>query len=394
MAKQAAEAFKLKIERLVTASMTKQPLDTETQQWLESLDSKMMDKLAKVDLISPALTTTLGDFLTGYTELRTDVKNATQTVYGHTIRNLKDFFGSDTRLGDITEADADEWCLYLKEEKLSPNTIRRRSGIAKQFFKHAVKKKLIPSNPFAELAASVQANKSREHFITQADAKKLLDSAPDADWRMIIALSRYGGLRCPSEVLLLKWSDINHETGRILVTSPKTEHHAGKDSRVIPLFPELVPYLEDCFQLNGEKSEYVITRYRDQKQNLRTTFQKIIKRAGLKQWPKLFQNMRASRETELCNDYPTHVVCEWLGNSVPVAMKHYLQITDEHYEKASQERCIPACSTPPSTPDQPRKHSEHKKSPDTAILANAGPYDCTREKKMGDEGLEPPTLSV
>lgn len=337
MPKKTAEAVKLKIERLVTASITKQPLDLETQQWLESLDSKMLDKLARVDLISPGVTATLGRFLSEYTELRTDVKEATQSVYCHVIRNLNDFFGSDTRLSDISEADADEWCLYLKEQGLASNTIRRRSGIAKQFFRHAVKKKLIRDNPFSELAAAVQSNRSREHFVTQADANKAIDAAPDADWRMIIALSRYGGLRCPSEVLKLKWSDINYETGRLLVTSPKTEHHIGKDSRLIPLFPELVQYLEDSQQLNGDKSEYVITRYRDPKQNLRTTFEKILKRASLKQWPKLFHNMRASRETELCNDYPTHVVCEWMGNSVPVAMKHYLQVTDEHYEKASQK---------------------------------------------------------
>ena len=335
MPKKTAEAVKLKIERLVIASITKQPVDKETQQWVESLGSKMLNRLVGFGLVSACSTATLETFLSEYTELRTDVKEATQTVYGHTIRNLKDFFGGDTRLMDITEADADEWRLYLIEEGLSENTIRRRCGIAKQFFRHALKKKLITENPFTELAASVQPNKTREHFITREDADKAINAAPDADWRMIIALSRYGGLRCPSEVLLLKWSDINHETGRVTITSPKTAHHAGKETRIIPLFPELAPYLNDCWELNGDKSEYVITRYRDAKQNLRTTFIKILKRAGLKQWPKLFQNMRASRETELCNEYPTHVVCEWLGNSVPVAMKHYLQITDEHYQKAS-----------------------------------------------------------
>jgi hypothetical protein len=30
------------------------------------------------------------------------------------------------------------------------------------------------------------------------------------------------------------------------------------------------------------------------------------------------------------------VACEWIGNTPTVAMKHYLQITDEDYEKALQ----------------------------------------------------------
>ena len=31
-----------------------------------------------------------------------------------------------------------------------------------------------------------------------------------------------------------------------------------------------------------------------------------------------------------------HVVCDWLGNTREVAAKHYLQVTDEHFRKATQ----------------------------------------------------------
>ena len=53
-------------------------------------------------------------------------------------------------------------------------------------------------------------------------------------------------------------------------------------------------------------------------------------------WPKLFHNLRATRQTELEENFPTHVVCKWLGNSAAVARKHYLQVTDEHFPKAAQ----------------------------------------------------------
>lgn len=49
--------------------------------------------------------------------------------------------------------------------------------------------------------------------------------------------------------------------------------------------------------------------------NLRTTFEKIVKRAGLQAWPRLFHNLRASRETELVEAYPVQVVTSWLGNT-------------------------------------------------------------------------------
>ena len=64
---------------------------------------------------------------------------------------------------------------------------------------------------------------------------------------------------------------------------------------------------------------------------------KIIKRAGLKPWPRLFHNLRATRQTELTRDFPIHVVCEWLGNSNPIAQEHHLRVTDDDYAKALQQ---------------------------------------------------------
>ena len=48
----------------------------------------------------------------------------------------------------------------------------------------------------------------------------------------------------------------------------------------------------------------------------------------------MFQNLRSTRETELADDFPMHVVCQWIGNSQPIAAKHYLQVTDDHFSKA------------------------------------------------------------
>ena len=63
--------------------------------------------------------------------------------------------------------------------------------------------------------------------------------------------------------------------------------------------------------------------------------QKIVKRAGVAVWPKLFHNLRATRETELAVSDPMHVVCEWIGNSPKVARESYLRVTDADYSKAS-----------------------------------------------------------
>ncbi len=61
-----------------------------------------------------------------------------------------------------------------------------------------------------------------------------------------------------------------------------------------------------------------------------------MRRAGLKPWPRLFHAMRASRETELAQEYPIHVVTAWLGNTPRIALKHYLTVTDADFEQATK----------------------------------------------------------
>ncbi len=70
---------------------------------------------------------------------------------------------------------------------------------------------------------------------------------------------------------------------------------------------------------------------------LRTTLANVIARAGSMPWPKLVQNLRATRDTELAEQYPIQVVCEWIGNSQAVAKRHYLQVTESHFAKAISE---------------------------------------------------------
>jgi site-specific recombinase XerD len=218
---------------------------------------------------------------------------------------------------------------------LAPATVGREVKRARQFFRAAVRRKLIDENPFTDVAAPPQVNSSRAHFVTREITEKVLAACPDAEWRLIVGLSRYGGLRCPSETQALRWGDIDWASNRINVPSPKTEHLPGGAYRTIPLFAELRPLLSGAFDQAESGSIYVVSRYRGDNQNLRTQFERILRRAGVRAWERLFHNLRASRETELTEHFPLHVVCDWIGNSAVIAAKHYLQVTDSHFSKAA-----------------------------------------------------------
>ena len=183
---------------------------------------------------------------------------------------------------------------------------------------------------------------------------------PDIQWRLIFALSRYGGLRCPSEHLALTWADIDWEHSRMTVHATKTEHCEGDGMRICPIFPELLPYLRDAFEEAEEGEKFVITRYRQTNVNLRTQLLRIIRKAGLKPWPKLFQNLRATRQTELCQKFPEHVVCDWIGNSPSVAREHYLRTTDEHFQQATRPDEV--TSEAAQNPAQQMSELSHKAS--------------------------------
>ena len=51
---------------------------------------------------------------------------------------------------------------------------------------------------------------------------------------------------------------------------------------------------------------------------------------------KLWQNLRASRATELAGVFPGHVASAFLGHSERVAQKHVWQVTDEDFKKRAQ----------------------------------------------------------
>ena len=389
-----AEAVKVHVERLIASSIVGHSVDDETARWVANLDTVLADKLARVGLIPGRRQATLQAFLDRYFASRIDVKPATLTVWGHTRRNLIAFFGPDKPLREITRGDADEWRLSLAAEGLSESTIRKRCCFAKQFLSAAVKHELIPSNPFAELKSGDLANPSRYYFVTREEADKVVEACPDAQWRLLFALSRYGGLRCPSEHLSLRWGDVDWERDRMVVTSPKTEHHVGGGSRVVPLFPELRRYLEECFDLAEPGEEYVITRYRRTNSNLRTQLLRIIAKAGLERWPKLFQNLRSTRETELADQFPIQVVCEWIGNTEAIAAKHYLQVTEDHFAKAVGEGGQKAGQQPGVSP-RIGSQTDSAADEETPVLqGNAGECDYLHDSQVERRGLEPPTSAL
>ena len=119
--------------------------------------------------------------------------------------------------------------------------------------------------------------------------------------------------------------------------------------------------------------------------------------AGITPWPDLMVNLRKTRQIELTDIHPQHVVCAWLGNSEDVAKKHYLKVTDGHMAAGC---LVSACQKAgPKAGLSVTAMPSHAVSAKSQTLENKAYHVMSYHDmpaiggQVGDEGLEPTRVS-
>ena len=381
-----AVAVKVKIETLVAAAFTGHPPDDEVSRWVAAVGDELADKLAAVGLVPKRQQTTVKGLATTFCEAHPDAKPATFVVWGQVARCLCDCFSEARAVRTITREDAEGFRQWLLDQKLSATTVHKRLQFARQFFTFAVRHGLIDRNPFEGVGYKAGSPSERQHYVTPEDTERLIAAAPNWIWRTIIALARYGGLRTPSETLSLRLEDLDWEHGAINVSSPKTEG-CGHGRRLVPMFARLRPHLDEAWDAAEERQTHVIPEglYLPASNgphgwvnvNLRTTFEKIVRRAGLDPWPRLFHALRASCESDLAREYPITTVCKWIGNTVAIAARHYVQVTDDDFRRASGA-AKQAAQNPAQQTSELAHKAEQENSNTPVFPGNAKPCDTVQ----------------
>ena len=91
----------------------------------------------------------------------------------------------------------------------------------------------------------------------------------------------------------------------------------------------------------NEDQEYVINRYPNREEiNLVTQFNRIAEKAGIGKISRPFDNMRATRATEVHNKWGAKKESIWIGHSVKEALDSYLMVTDDDYAIAAGKKTI------------------------------------------------------
>lgn len=370
--KKEALTFKRFLEDLIDARKEDIPPDRSTVKWIQQLPARHRDKLASMGLVE-SIEDENARTLKGLLDvcLNRKARNCSGTsvqVYKQTVANLLTFFG-DVALSKITEDGVGEFKTWLETEAnqttgkgLSPVTVATRLKTARQFMGVALKKRLINENPFSYLTGfDVKVNETRQHYVPRDIVERLIEDATCTEWRLLLALWRFAGLR-QMEPFELKWGDIAWSRGRMTVTATKqTKSH--KIRRVIPIWPEVLPWLEKQFEEAPEGTTDVIFRRRysydtdrvsrNSGSSLYARLERQLIRSGTIPWPRLIQSLRSSGETdaERSGKFRQWEVAYWWNHSKDVQESHYLTVTDDAFDTAigahseKPEKCTTKCTS-------------------------------------------------
>ena len=299
-------------------------------QWLQNAPAEIRAKLAKVGLIVVEEAKTCQMLWDTFMKHKVGAKTNTILNYQNTQTRFLEMFLPTETIDKITPIRLAEWTAKLRTE-FAEATVATHSKNITAVLNWAVNRDWLTKNPMAKIPKGSFKNRKKRRRITMEEYSKLLDACPNQEWRTIIALSRIGGLRCPSELQQLRWTDVDWNNNRFLVKSPKTEHHEDHSERTVPLFPELRLELEK--HLSG--NEFVIASYQGTDWQLYYPFQDIAEKAGLGTILCPFRNMRRSRSNEVMRKYGSQMESLWIGHSEKVMEDHYFELEDEDFLKAS-----------------------------------------------------------
>ena len=175
------------------------------------------------------------------------------------VNSMIAYFGRSFSLERVTPGRVDDYVVWLQTEgrggrRITPKsgqrqlargysdaTIARRLKRCRQFFRLAVRNGLVADNPFAGVGKGFRQTSPEPNREVMRDGfDRIINQCPDTQWEAIVALSRIGELRCPSEILAITWADVDFHGSKFMplaptlrVPSQKTDCH-GRPFRIIP----------------------------------------------------------------------------------------------------------------------------------------------------------------
>ena len=349
--KKYAEGVRVRVDAILGAQLRSEPLDRETSEWLGAIDDRLHKKLAAVGLTKGRHCRTLGEWMEMFMDSRASLKPESRRKLEQTRVKLESFFGKDRLLQQISAEDTSRWRAGLAKQGLSEAAVKTHTGNAKTMFGELVHREVLLRSPFARLKGGVTPTKNNR-YITPEEIEAVIAIAPDAEWRLLLGLARYAGLRTPSETSLLTWDDIDREAGLMRVWSPKTERHPGHEQRTVPIVPRLMELLETRRVECPGAGDQLVTM--TSAGGRRRKIVAMVEAAGVEPWDDTWQCLRRSCEVQWMNEgIAPYLVARWLGHSLTVSARHYtLAMPDEVLSRVTGRKVTQKVTQHASAPER------------------------------------------
>lgn len=259
----------------------------------------------------------------------------------YAVKILNRFFGQ-LFLHEVTAFDVESFkASRLKE--VSKSRVNRNLDLIKKLFSLAVDWQYLEESPARKVKRFPVFN-VRERILDQGEEVRLLKASAPHLRPVLLALLNTACRK--SEILTMKWSQIDLQQRQIRVEQTKT----GRD-RVIPINSVLFNVLQTLRASNGQSERVFLSHHGKPMRNIQTSFENACKRAGI-------EGMRihdcrhtaASRMVEAGIDLPT--VSRILGHSSIQMTMRYAHQTQETMRKAMESlTSVPKLS--PKSEDAP-----------------------------------------
>ncbi len=152
-----------------------------------------------------------------------------------------------SKLGQIDLAliDTFKFARTHEEKIVHPNTIRQDVLNIKSFVNWCLARKYLQQDPLAELKVP-QPKSAEQPWWTWDIVQRILSESPEAI-RSAFAILTYTGMRS-GELCWLTWDDVDFQENNIYIRPKDGWEPKSQDQRVVPIMPELLPYLRSLPQ--------------------------------------------------------------------------------------------------------------------------------------------------
>lgn len=222
--------------------------------------------------LAPVIKYPFVDFMEKWLELnKKSIAPTTYNGYAKNVRKIKEYFGKDVMLDELTRIQIKDFYFSMRNEGLSSNTIKRVHANIHKALDEAVERELIKSNP-SEKISIPKGETYNATFYNKEELQNLFKVFKGDRMELVVHIAAYYGLR-RSEVAGLKWDAVDFKNKTITIQHKITNSYGSGGEEIIEsdtlktissrrTLP-LLPHIEEMLLKERQQQEYYKKLLRD-----------------------------------------------------------------------------------------------------------------------------------